>query len=305
MATQLIVEPGKVYHWGTFCHYKPPYSLALDGIVEAKTQLRQTRNGFYAVIDHHLADDDSPATCMQVYRLILSGFFAPFIHEGEFRGNLFVNHPDEDVCLSVFLFKKFHQLSSYDSVRLTALVDAEDTLDRSAGMERIDGSLEGQLAWIFEPYHTARFQGRLPQLKAEAMSAIIIDVCSRIEQYLNGSGNSLSFTGQYETLGTAAGYTVVKETGPDARRAMVRDGVTAFISFCGRTNGNYVYSFWRHENSDAIPLPQLCGALNARENLSPRANNKWGCAGVRGGSPRLTGSRQSPEELIAFLRTFA
>jgi len=283
MAIELIVELGKHYTWESFQRLTSLGSLALDGIVIARTQFTDT----HGVIDHHLLEP-ADSTCKQALDLIKKGILSSF------KFALF-DHGDEDVDTT---YTALNNPSLCDDPNFEQLVSVENSLDINAGMYPIgDPDLRESIAWIYEPYHIVRFNGTLPQLKADGLKTIIYETESRILAYVKGNGKRRSLVGQYDILGYAAGYVIVDENGPDARMAMCSAGIKAFISFVGRTNGCFRYSFYRSPDcDDSVLLPsQLCSKLNLIESLP--FDKGWGFGGRRGGSAKMYGSKLSPEQL--------
>src|SRR3989344_4598111 len=105
MVVNLYVEPRKIYGWSDFKKVKPTHSIALDGIVDAKTQ-RYPR-GPYANFDHHTKSDrlSTRSTSEQVRIEINMGLFNTFKKDGLPYANVFVNDADEDTCLAYWLLK--------------------------------------------------------------------------------------------------------------------------------------------------------------------------------------------------------
>ena len=94
MSIDLWVEPGRVYSWDEFRLEKPPFSIALDGVVGEPT--KRDYFGPYANFDHHLGVDrtSTRSTSEQVYIEINLGLFEQFRKNGIPYANVFVNDPD-------------------------------------------------------------------------------------------------------------------------------------------------------------------------------------------------------------------
>jgi len=296
MTLELIVEPGKVYTWEQFQRETPAGSIALDGIVVAETQFTET----HGVIDHHLPKlIEDPSTAFQLYFLIKAGGFQKWL-----RG--YAHHGDEDICLSFFeLENQDLVLHDPENSLLHTLIHAEDLLDRNAGMYNLENpELEETIAWIFEPYHTVRFNGTLPALDAGGLKKIIDNVHDRIRLYLTGQSQRLNIEHNYHVLGEVGGYVIVDEDGPAARLAMARDLIKAFISVVGRTNGCHRFSMYRSKECDGSValLPTVCTYLNLIERLRPEEG--WGCTLTRGGSSRIHESKLNPPQLISGLSQY-
>ncbi|HLC71450.1 MAG TPA: hypothetical protein VJI32_05560, partial [Candidatus Nanoarchaeia archaeon] len=133
MAIELHVEPRKVYTWSEFVGAKPPYSIALDGFVNAPTQ--RNPRGPYANFDHHSGVDRlaTRSTSEQVHMEINMGLFDTFRMNGVPTAHVHVNDPDEDTCLAWWLLKNNEQVRGHANPRINRLVYCEDRLDCTAG----------------------------------------------------------------------------------------------------------------------------------------------------------------------------
>src|SRR5207249_2601666 len=138
---RLFVEPGQVYSWLQFTHAKPPYSIALDGLVNDRP--RRDPRGPYANFDHHARVDRlaTRSTAEQVMLEINLGLFRTFQRDGEPTANLYVNDADEDTCLSVWLLRNHAEVMG-GSMPLARLVYFEDRLDATAGAYPLRDALQ-------------------------------------------------------------------------------------------------------------------------------------------------------------------
>jgi hypothetical protein len=187
----------------------------------------------------------------------------------------------------------------YSNPQINRLVYCEDRLDCTAGAYPFgDTSMRRKMAWIFYPYHKARFEGRVAQMEEAEMRKIIESVEDRIDRYLHNKGGELSLKGDYETFGGGSGWTFTKETGPASRMAMYNDGITAFVALVvEKADGSFVYTLGRRSLWTPFNLQKLYVRLNEEESHIVTDGNRWGGSDTVGGSPRDTGSRLSPEKL--------
>jgi len=303
MTIRLFVEPGQVYSWLQFIHAKPPYSIALDGIVNDRP--RRHPRGPYANFDHHARVDRlaTRSTAEQVLLEINLGLFRTFQRDGEPTANLYVNDADEDTCLSVWLLRN-SDVVLRGSVELARLVYYEDRLDATAGAYPLrDPARYRQMAWIFEPYHDARYEGRLKQMDEHDMGDLIDSVMPRISAHLAGQGGETVLEGRIEVLGGGPGWSMVRETGPAARLALFDMGIQAFVVYRGEDDGRHHYTLGRRSVWVPWPWRRLIRALNeADPAVEDRECARWGPlsnAATIGGSPRLEGSALSPAEVEA------
>lgn len=299
MAIDLNIEPRKVYSWSDFKKKKPPFSIALDGFVNATT--KRDPKGPYANFDHHSRADRlaTRSTSEQLHMEIKLGLFDTFSKDGVPKAHIYVNDPDEDTCLAWWLLKNNYRVRKYSDSRINRLVYCEDRLDCTAGAYPFgDTSMRKKMAWIFQPYHEARFNGSVAQMQETEMRKIIESVEDRIDRYFLDKGGELSLKGDYETIGGGSGWTFTKETGHASRMAMYHDGITAFAALVvEKPDGSFVYTLGRRSVWTPFNLQKLYVRLNEEESHIVTDSNRWGGSDTVGGSPRDTGSRLSPERL--------
>lgn len=296
----LHVEPRKVYSWNEFQEQKPPFSIALDGLVDSQTM--RNPHGPYANFDHHTGSDRlaTRSTSEQVHIEINLGLFDTFRDKkGISCANVCVNDPDEDTCLAWWLLKNHEQVIEHANPRINRLVYCEDRLDCTAGAYPFgDTHMRRQMAWIFEPYNSERFAGRVSSMGEGEMQNVIEAVERRINEYVFGMCGELALEGHYERIGCGDGWVMTRETGPASRMAMFNDGVIAYIALIAeKQDGSFVYTLGRRSVWTPFDLPRLYACLNAIEKDIVTPHNRWGGSDTVGGSPRETGSKLSPKEL--------
>jgi hypothetical protein len=299
MAIDLNIEPGKIYGWSDFKKQKPRYSIALDGLVDFATV--RDPEGPYANFDHHSKTDrlSTRSTSEQVHMEIKLGLFDIFRRNGVAEAHIYINDTDEDVCLACWLLKNNERVRSVSDPRVNRLVYCEDRLDCTAGAYPLgDTSMRRKMAWIFQPYHEARFKGRDARIEEPEMKSIIESVEDRITRHVLGDDSELGLEGCYEKIGGGPGWIFTRETGPASRIAMYNDGITAFAALVAeRQDGSYVYTLGRRSVWTRFILRKLYCVLNKAETGIVTAGNKWGGSDTIGGSPRETGSRLPPSKL--------
>jgi hypothetical protein len=239
------------------------------------------------------------STSEQVHVEIKLGLFDTFRKDGVPEAHIYVNDPDEDTCLAWWLLKNNDQVRKYPDPRINRLVYCEDRLDSTAGAYPFgDTSMRRKMAWIFQPYYGARFDGRVAQMEEAEMRQIIESVEERIDRYVLDESGELSLKGNYEIIGGGAGWTFTRETGPASRMAMYNDGITAFAALVvEKSDGSFVYTLGRRSVWTPFDLQKLYVRLNQEESRLVTDGNRWDGSDTIGGSPRETGSRLSPERL--------
>lgn len=299
MGIGLVVEPRKTYSWKDFKRHAPPFSIALDGIVHAPT--KRDPYGPYANFDHHARVDRiaTRSTSEQVHMEINLGLFDTFRLDGVPTARAYINDPDEDTCLAWWLLKHHELVTNHAQPSINRLVYCEDRLDSTAGAYPFgDTVMRRKMAWIFLPYNEARFAGRIAQMEAAEMRTVVEAVEARITAYVHGDGGELSLTGHYEKIGGGRGWVLSRETGPASRMAMYDDGVRAYAALVAeKPDSSFVYTLGRRAVWTPFDLAKIYKHLNRLEENLVDSGNAWGGSDTVGGSPRMTGSRLSPERL--------
>lgn len=301
MGIEVFLEPGVTYSWREFIKKKPNFSIALDGIVGGPT--KRDLKGPYVNFDHHAKVDRTATRCTseQVHIEINLGLFKTFRKDGMPEVNIFINDVDEDVCLAVWLLKNFERVENHAEPLINKLVYLEDRLDATAGAYPF-GSITSrrEMAWIFEPYQSARYEGRLRSATVDELKLIIENVCNRITDYTLGKGQELPILGSFERIGGGEGWVLTKESGAAARMAMYASGIDSFVTYLGPRSQiepcGHDYVIGKRSVWIPFPLEKIIKALNKADKFSSKIN-KWGGSNTIGGSPRLTGSALKPEEV--------
>ena len=298
MSFELHVQPGEVMTWRQLKKEFPGNTIALDGFVG--TGPKFDLKGPYANFNHHegVSRLETRATCAQVLLALRQGLYACFKHHGE-KLYVCVNDCDQDVCLSVFLLKNSHLAINTMNPLLNQLVSMEDFLDATAGAYAFPSELLSlaKLMWVFEPYTIFRNSGGLTRRRANEYEAIIADVEHRIMRFITGSAQSIILDTSYNVIHSPGTWKMVEETGQHARISMFADGVQSFVSVKQRDASTYQYTIGRVSQFINFPLEKIYKALNEVENIAIDDTDRWGGGNTVGGSPRIRGSKLSPEDV--------
>ncbi len=299
MTIELHVEPRKVYTWKDFRRNKPAYSIGLDGIVDSPT--RRDPKGPYANFDHHSKSGFATrSTSGQVHMEIRMGLFQTFKQDEKPHAHVYVNDPDEDVCLAWWLLNNSELVNGNVYPQITGLVDCEDRMDCTAGAYPLDDpQMRRQMAWIFDPYNLARFEGKIATATESEMRDIINTVEGRITDHVFGRGKEIQLEGHFERIGGDERWALTRETGPASRMAMYNNGIRAFIAVVAqKADGSFVYAIGKRDPWNPIfQLPLIYRRLNREENGIITKTNRWGGSDFRGGSPKETGSGLPPKRV--------
>lgn len=295
---ELFVEPSTFPKtWKNFLKEAPVRSVALDGYVMGKP--RWDKKKVIQNFNHHEEVDrlSTRCTCAQILNAIRLDFFQQFRNEdGEVQINIFVNDCDEDVCLSVYLLRNGIMAESVINPKLNRLVNVEDALDTTSGAYPYPKDLPmlREMAWVFEPYRSARKNGFLHSNDPQIYRQVIDTVGDRIHQYITGNGKEITLNTKYEIIESGQGWKMVKEIGEYARTAMYADGIKAFVSVTERKDGRYNYIIGKNSLYVPFDIEKLFKRLNEVEGLKEDA---WGGGDIIGGSPRVAGSSLTPQQV--------
>lgn len=296
----LSVAPREVVQWDEFREHAPRFSIALDGFVYGRP--RFDPEGPHLNYNHHEEVDrlGTRSTCAQVLIGLKQCLMDSFRPDGSPRMEVFVNDPDQDVALSVWLLQNHERIEGPKSEPLVnRLVHAEDVLDATAGAYTFDpnSKLMREVAWIFDPFTQARAAGRVFAMDAPEMVNVIRAVGERITRYSLGEGETKALDLRYEAIGGGDGWAMIQEIGMAARTGLYHAGGRAFVSAKENPDGSYSYSLGKMSPYVRFPITDLYGVLNAAEGLETGAANSWGGSDIIGGSPRMTASSIEPKDL--------
>jgi hypothetical protein len=285
--------------WADFCARTPGFSIALDGYVGDGPRFDAA--GPRVNFNHHenVSRLETRATCAQVSMALRQGLYRCFRDSKGPQARVYVNDCDDDVCLSWFLLKHPHLSEQSMNPLLNRLVAMEDVLDATAGAYPFPADLPalGELAWIFEPYRRFRLSGEIDRKEASAYRSVVTDVEGRIQRHLVGQGQAVPLDTRYERLGGDSAWAMVREVGAQARTGMFADGIYAYVSVRSRPDGRWTYTVGRMSPFiDHFRVPVLLAALNVAEGTTKVADC-WGGGDTIGGSPRVAGSKLTPDEV--------
>jgi hypothetical protein len=303
MSVIIRCEPGKWVSREELLQY-PPYTIGVDGFCDAEPFT--SPDGLIINIDHHknVYRMATRACCAQARILVKMGLFERFQVNGEPTATLCVNAGDQDVSHTTYILMHPEHV---DRPMLRALIETEDVLDMSAGLFPIKTKWKTvkRLAWISEMHTEMRTSGALDKYRDDIdtqrrmLLEAIDDAHKRITKTLFGSGKMMELDTRFETLYRFPRWVFTHEIGQHARLGMMEKRITAFVSLLSESDGRYEYAIGRRSTLIPFPNLRLYENLNAAEGIALDAPEKWGGGDTTGGSPRKTGSRLRPAEVVA------
>lgn len=297
MGILLHVDPKQPpMFWDDYRKTMPGNHIAIDGFVYGAP--KKDLKGPWANFNHHEEVDRTctRSTCAQVLVAIRQGLPQSFKPNGPIPLIIDANDCDEDVDLTVYLLRHMAHAKSVINPALNRLVHMEDMYDATAGSYPYPPELPilGQLAWIFDPYRRFRTSGEIDKKVASSYEAVIDEVGHRIDDHLMGRGQSLDLDITYDRIGGGKGWVMIREIGAQAKMGMFADGHTAYLSVRQRPDGRYTYVAGKTDY-DPMDLIRAFELLNIAEGCT--TSDCWGGGNMVGGSPRVAGSKLSPEEV--------
>lgn len=307
---ELIVEPRRVSGQQEFQHSGPEYSITLDGRVSAPP-LRSKKKKWIN-FDHHkgVSRLRTPSTSAQVLHAVLHGGLDKVFGKDPLsqRISVMVNDCDLDVVLAVWLLRNSELLKNRGiRKRIESMVALEDRIDRRGGAHPIDANtpLMKETAWINEPYAKARMAGRIAFMDAQEMSSLIEEMLYRLDRFAVKSGEKITVDNEYRVLNKGkSGWCLVEEKGFYARGQMVRDGIRGFVSASKNGGNMYSYTLWQIDPRFAFPVSDFYEILNTLEGHDSESNDCWGGSERGGGSPRVSKSVLTPDQIFLVLESY-
>jgi hypothetical protein len=217
---------------------------------------------------------------------------------------MYADHGDEDVCGCYWALKNADKIINNENKRIRDLVNLCDKLDTTAGsFETGDTVLRRRMAWMFKPYHNARYNNRLGNMDDVKLKRMIRKTEGRISEYVNGKGGEVDLKGDYEVIGvdnernTKNGWVFTREHHSASRMMMYLDGIDTFVSLVGTKKGGfYTYAYGKKTNWNVnIDFRKVCRKMNEIDKELVSDKNYWGGTPTRGGSLKMTGSKAKPE----------
>jgi len=293
------IEPDVTKTWEEFCR-GPCYSIAVDGYVKGPAQMA---SGPYVSFDHHSGGGveinrfNYPSASAQIY-INREDLFKRFSVEGRFFAHVYLNHGDQDSCLSLWQLENLDQVLRDDG-RLRRLVEVEDLIDRMAGVCKLDFNdpLVRQQAWIFQPYSDLRMQGKTYHMSGERLTALLMEVGERITAYAGGRAEQIDLDNRYEMLQQGKTWGLIQEIGPYARCNLLFNGITTIANTRTLEDGRHIHTIIDRSGIDDHMLEEMRGLFNFLEGLSPTSIFSWGGAKGMLSSP-LVGSNL-PWQVVA------
>jgi hypothetical protein len=300
MSIKLFVEPHVIpVSWEDFIKNYPNNSIALDGYVSDETKYL-TKDKVMVNINHHENVNRLATRCTSSQIRLCSPLKLLDLFRNEKNNiemNIYVNDCDEDVCLSYFLLKNVNISEAVFNPIINKLVDIEDKLDTCSGAYPYpkDSAILREIAWVFEPYRIARFNGHLHSKQPTVYENVIMAVEDRIMKYLIGKGNQIDVDTRYTVIGGSKKWSMVEEAGTYSRTGMMSDGINAYLSVSDRGDGTWTYSIGKMSPFVDFDIHFLYKELNKIEKIT--TNDLWGGSDTTGGSPRKSGSKLSPKDM--------
>ncbi|MDP2672585.1 MAG: hypothetical protein Q8O84_02120 [Nanoarchaeota archaeon] len=311
---ELIVERGVTKTWKDFISQSPKFSIALDGYVSGPTN--HQIDGRRLNLNHHEGVNRliTKSTSAQTYFFIKQGMIKNFYNSENQKISVYVNDPDQDVCLSLWLLFNYKRIMKNDEPLIERLVEIEDKLDITCGTYPFDSNskIMKEMAWIFEPYIKSRHTNQLYTMTNDEIKILIKKVLIRIDKYSQGKCEMVNLDTRYKLIQSDKDIHMIEEIGPYAKMEFIKNGINKAI-LVKKRNENYTYTLLKTDPFVLFPLEKIYAELNKIEkkqtgnfqslskNVKRKKNEKWGGSDLIGGSPRISGSAIKPDKLISLV----
>lgn len=296
---KINIFPGKQLFWEEFnLAYKN--SVALDGFVVGGPQWDE--NTLNANFDHHsgVVREATMSTAMQVYFAIKGGFMSRMKEV-----NVFINDVDQDTCMAIWLLQNYRLFEGNSSLpQINRILSLNDRMDITGGSFPINLSdkVYHQHCWVFQPYTDLRKSGAIARQDTDVFSNCLEAVLGRLTKLLLGEAGEYEPIVEANVLYKNHLIVVLDETkgGIESRHMNFGNGVIdkAYLSIIAkRDDGNLVYTLGRRSRYIDFPLLEQYKKINLAEGTSD-SHNCWGGSDIVGGSPRMTGSKLTWQEIV-------
>lgn len=288
----------------------PGFSTALDGIVDGPSEFWEAdpneRNpklrGPKQIFDHHegCVRDATLCTAKQVNRAIRTGLFEAFKQCGHPRITAYAQDADDDVMLATYQLRHPAHANRKRLKEMVELVDLLDTVNGFYPVQKRWHLLKMQV-WVMEPYAEARMSVEWDTMTASAMHGLMEKMHERMRKTMYGYYHEVEPDTRYKLLEAHGKFAVIEEIGRYARYELAKKGFTSFLAVTKRADGLYRYTIARRSPYIVDrPIKQDYIALNILEGKTPKGD-KWGGSTLGGGSPQDSGSRLTPNQVVAVL----
>ncbi len=253
--------------------------IGLDGLIDSES-FRLTdpsRKPQILYFDHHGVDGShKPASCKQIYSFAFDEGGLDRMDESS-RILAAANHADEDVFTGYFILKHFEELRDGPTMHLINLkyfVDAEDRIDRSFATQLAKTQeMNGYLSWVFGPYHSLRYSGKIFSSSETDLKELTDEVLGRLLIYTRGKAKQATLDDRFTRKKEFGEFAEYLEHGPGSRSAILEKGGKAGLSHLvggdftdkrgvGRIKGSIL---WRRPGSDYFDIERAALAFNAAE----------------------------------------
>ena len=264
---ELIVERGVTKTWEDFISQSPKFSIALDGYVSGPTNYQI--DGRRLNLNHHEGVNRliTKSTSAQVYFFIKQGMIKNFYNLENQKLSIYVNDPDQDVCLSLWLLFNYERIMKNDEPLIEKLVEIEDRLDITGGTYPFDSNskIMKEMAWIFEPYIKSRHTNQLYTMTNDEIKILIKKVLIRIDKYSQGKCGMVNLDTRYKLIQSDKDIYMIEEIGSYAKMEFIKNGINKAILVKKRKDENYTYTLLKTDTFVLFPLEKIYTELNKSE----------------------------------------
>jgi hypothetical protein len=289
-------RPGEVVTFEEFCSY-PDWAVALDGYVNGPSRWDVSHR--HVTFDHHENCDRyvARATCEQVALAVQAGMLRSWENGGCQHASAWVNDPDPDVALSVWLLRNPDLVTNRD---VAALIRCEGVIDTTGGcVTPGDAEPFERLAWIIDPWMRVRSAGTP---SAPDLAGIVDAVGERLDAFAAGRSGRARLDDTFDVVERRGNIAVVDERSPMARCRYADAGISTFVATRPRENGGAAdVTVGRVSPWEGPDLAKVWNSLNSAEGVPTESCDRWGGSDMIGGSPRRGGTTLCVGDVLAII----
>lgn len=298
----LQIEPRVSTTWKEFIKNTPKCSIALDGYVHAAPQYDAKTKHINFDHHHEVQRLATMSSAEQVMYAIKGGLMNHFITKEHPKPHVYVDDPDQDVALALFILENYKLFEGIASIpNFNRLLEIDSRLDITGGWYPMNHNtkLIRQHHWVFAPYSELRKSGKLYNATAGMMRDNLEATTTRIMKHINGDGGEVELDTRHEIYYRGNDFWMANEIGgPDARYELFSQGMLTYINIIGeKENGNLAMTIGNSDPYRQFPIQKLYDVFNAAEGITKDNKDKWGGSNLIGGSPRETGTKLSWQEI--------
>lgn len=297
--------------WDQFRKINPPYSISIGWYVYWPPNFDLK---WHFINFNHLHWVDQLATrssASQVYLALKQWLSKSFTLQWNTIFNVFINEPNPDKCLALWLLKNYKKIESINipadqDKRLRLLLWMQDLIDVTWWSYSISpsSSIMKAISRIFQPFYLFRSRGSLNNIDNEQLEKITNLILSRIDKYILWEHDELELDTSFDLEWEYQWWSFVKEVWPYCRMKLINEWKDIVISYLPNQDWSYRYNILKRWVFIPFPLEWLYDMLNEIEWIKPFYFDSWNGSNISWTSPKKSWSKIPPKEFIKIVNNY-